>query len=215
MLKFSEDCVIDGFTFTGNFLSNLKYQENLIDIMEFFTSKFPAAWKLIPDEEILFRRIIKTMRMRAAQIEGHVYGKELLLLSFSEFLFELGNISKIDNFTNDVKYSRKEELVINFIRLARKHHIQERNLKFYSDRLFVTSKHLSEMTKEVTGKTGGMIIDEMNMMEAKRLLEETNLSIAEIAHRLQFANPAFFSKFFNRLSSHTPRNYRKNSKFSK
>ena len=45
-------------------------------------------------------------------------------------------------------------------------------------------------------------------MEAAWLLRTTNLSIAQIADRLHFADAASFSKFFTRLKGQSPRDFR-------
>ncbi|MBR4721490.1 MAG: helix-turn-helix domain-containing protein, partial [Muribaculaceae bacterium] len=44
--------------------------------------------------------------------------------------------------------------------------------------------------------------------EAKTLLRHTNKQITEIAYDLNFPNPAFFGKFFRRITGTTPRHYR-------
>lgn len=208
LLKISPDCTIEGVSFTSDFIKELKFHENLVDQMEFFTSKYAPLWILKKQESKLFSKLIREMENRLAKLRSHTYGMELLVNSFSGFLFEMAEIGKNRDISVSMPYGRKEDLVIKFTRLVMEHHLNERTLSFYSHKLFVTSKHLSETTKEITGKTAGQIIDEFNIREAKRLLESTELSIAEIAYRLQFSNPAFFSKFFSRLNGLSPRAYR-------
>ncbi|HFM7023016.1 TPA: helix-turn-helix domain-containing protein, partial [Enterococcus faecium] len=44
---------------------------------------------------------------------------------------------------------------------------------------------------------------------AKKWLKETNLSVKEIAERLQYRNPQNFIRFFKKKESITPGEYRK------
>jgi AraC family transcriptional regulator, transcriptional activator of pobA len=62
--------------------------------------------------------------------------------------------------------------------------------------------------KEITGKTAGEIINDFVLLEAKMLLDNPSLSIAEIADELQFSDQSFFGKYFKRLTGMSPKEYR-------
>ena len=69
----------------------------------------------------------------------------------------------------------------------------------------------SYIFKEFRSATGHSIADYYNMLridEAKRLIRERDLSFAEIADRLSFDSPNYFSKTFKRYVGITPRAYR-------
>jgi AraC-like DNA-binding protein len=90
-----------------------------------------------------------------------------------------------------------------------KHYKQQHSVKFYADALFITPKYLSQITKEVTGNTAGYLIDEMVMIEAKLLLNNASLSVAQIADELNFADQFVFSKFFKRNNKPDTSEYRR------
>ncbi|NJO25503.1 MAG: AraC family transcriptional regulator [Bacteroidia bacterium] len=46
------------------------------------------------------------------------------------------------------------------------------------------------------------------MLEAKLLLDNPALSIAEIADELNFSDQSFFGKYFKRLAGMSPKEYR-------
>ncbi len=48
------------------------------------------------------------------------------------------------------------------------------------------------------------LIDARAMVEARRLLAYTPLTVAEVGHALGFADPAYFSRFFARHAGHPP-----------
>lgn len=200
--------LVEGLHFTANFLSQLKLNNNLANLMEFLSSRYASMWQLQKADSELLEKLLGRITERMPRLKSHTYGFELLANSFTDFLYEIAEIGRTNETIKDLVYGRKEELAVSFLRLAMQNHRDKRNLSFYSDLLFVTAKHLSETVKEVTGKTAGEIIDELNLLEAKRLLTETSLSISEISSRLHFSSAAFFSKFFSRLSGHSPRTYR-------
>lgn len=111
--------------------------------------------------------------------------------------------------TRDIGHkSRREELLAQFIDVLEKHFKDERSVNFYADRLFVTSKHLSAVLKEVSGQTAGEWIDRRVILEAKLLLRTTGMNIQEISSALNFSNQSFFGKYFKHLTGISPRDYR-------
>jgi len=87
--------------------------------------------------------------------------------------------------------------------------IEERYLDFttirqYADALNVTERQLNDVLKATVGHTASRLIQERVALEAKRLLSNTTLSTAEIAFQLNFDDPAYFTRFFKKLTDHTP-----------
>lgn len=103
---------------------------------------------------------------------------------------------------------RKDALLLGFIQLVEENFRTERSVAYYAERLFVSSKHLSSMVKEASGRTAGDWIDSYVIMEAKSLLRNTGLTIQEISTRLNFANQSFFGKYFKHITGVSPRRYR-------
>jgi len=78
----------------------------------------------------------------------------------------------------------------------------------YADMLHLSAGHLSEVVKEQSGKPAIVHIHERLVLEAKRLLFHSELSIKEIAFQLGFEDDSYFNKFFKRLTQATPSQYR-------
>ncbi len=68
--------------------------------------------------------------------------------------------------------------------------------------------HLCRVFKENIGITIGNFIKNRRLSEAKRLLTETDMSVAQIAYRCCFADSGFFSKTFSKEFGITPGKYR-------
>lgn len=61
-------------------------------------------------------------------------------------------------------------------------------MAFYADKLCITSKYLTMVIKETSGKSAKDWIVEYVILEIKTLLKNTNMNIQEIAIRTNFAN---------------------------
>ncbi|KAI9449251.1 helix-turn-helix domain-containing protein [Russula earlei] len=89
-----------------------------------------------------------------------------------------------------------------------KHHVIQRTVHFYAEQLFVSSKHLTETVKEVTGKTAGEWIDEAIILEAKVVLHNSGIGVAEVANSLHFPDQSSFGKFFKKHTGYSPSQFR-------
>lgn len=207
LVRASPDCSIEGVSFTTDLLRQVR-QQKLADQMALFMSDHDPVFHMDEGDRALFTELVRRLEQRMERVDRHSHGMELLVNAFTDLLFELSDMERRYAVGTDRPIGRKEELVIRFGRLARAHYLEQRHLSFYSEQLFVTSKYLSETTKEIIGKTAGQVLDELLALEAKRLLEATELPIAAVADRLRFSGPAVFSKFFSRLHGRSPRAYR-------
>jgi AraC-like DNA-binding protein len=87
--------------------------------------------------------------------------------------------------------------------------VEHHDIPFYADQLHISPVYLSRVVRQVTGRTVVDYINQMLLMEASFLLQTSQLSIAQIADHLHFADTPSFSKFFSRLSGMSPKEYRK------
>jgi AraC-like DNA-binding protein len=78
----------------------------------------------------------------------------------------------------------------------------------YASLLNISPGHLGDVVKEQSGKTAITHIHERLALEAKRLLFHTDHVIKEIAFTLGFEDASYFSRFFRRMTGHTPQTYR-------
>ncbi|WP_084613144.1 helix-turn-helix domain-containing protein [Sulfurospirillum multivorans] len=79
---------------------------------------------------------------------------------------------------------------------------------YYAKKLKTSVKLLNQAIKENSGFNCGEFIRTKTMQEAKRLLKYDTMSCNEIADRLGFIDPAYFSRFFKREVGVSPKNFR-------
>ncbi|RKO71682.1 AraC family transcriptional regulator [Sphingobacterium puteale] len=141
--------------------------------------------------------------------QGHDYiFKPKIIKSLAEVLFcEIARLAS-QNFKNiPFVPSRKREILANFYLLLKQSFRQDHTVQFYASELGITPKHLSVITKELTGKSAIELIQNVLVEEAKYLLRQ-GLSIGEIAKQLHFSDQSFFGKFFKRNVGISPKEFR-------
>ena len=97
----------------------------------------------------------------------------------------------------------------NFRKLVEQYYAEKRLPKEYAAMLYITPNHLNALCNDMLGKAPGEIIRDRALLEAKRLLVNADISIAEIADQLNFADNSYFSKFFKKYTGVTPEEFRK------
>ena len=110
---------------------------------------------------------------------------------------------------SDKRSPRAEEVFQKFIRLLGEYHMQERMVGFYADRLALSSKYLSKLIRQSSGRSAPEWIDSYVIMEAKNFLRYSDMSVKEIVFRLHFPDQPAFTKFFKSHTGMTPVQFRK------
>jgi AraC family transcriptional activator of pobA len=81
-------------------------------------------------------------------------------------------------------------------------------VEVYTDRLGVSATTLRIACARVAGRSPGRILNMRAMLEAKRALCYTNLSVGQIAYSLGFSDPAYFTRMFAQMAGCSPRSFR-------
>ncbi|HEY8540151.1 MAG TPA: helix-turn-helix domain-containing protein [Steroidobacteraceae bacterium] len=78
----------------------------------------------------------------------------------------------------------------------------------YARRLCISQERLRVACVRTTGSSPLALLNARRLLEAKRSLLYTNMSVALIAESCGFPDPAYFSRFFARSTGQSPRAYR-------
>jgi AraC-like DNA-binding protein len=77
-----------------------------------------------------------------------------------------------------------------------------------AEQLHLSSRYLSDLLKQETGKTAIELIHISLISEAKNLLKSADQSVAEIAYNLGFENPPYFSRLFKKEVGMSPNKFK-------
>lgn len=122
-------------------------------------------------------------------------------------VFYYGGVSSLDNsIESNLKYNN--HIVANFLELVQHHYREQRLIQFYASKLCITPKYLSKLVKEHTGRAAADWIEQHVILEARAMLQSSDMSIQQIATSLNFPNQSFFGKYFKRATGVSPKQYR-------
>jgi AraC family transcriptional activator of pobA len=101
-------------------------------------------------------------------------------------------------------------LLKSFQKLVDKNYARLKLPKDYAGLLYITPNHLNAICNDMLGIPAGEVIRNRVLLEAKRLLINRSISVAEIAGELNFSDNSYFTKFFKKYTGQTPEDFRKN-----
>lgn len=104
---------------------------------------------------------------------------------------------------------RAAQLAHQFRLAVEQHFASYHSLSDYAALLKVTPNHLNDVVHQEMGQSAGAVLRERQLLEAKRLLLHSSLSISEIAYALHFKDPSYFSRFFRRMANEAPGGFRR------
>jgi len=96
-----------------------------------------------------------------------------------------------------------------FMKLTKEHFKTWKQPAQYAAALSISTAHLNDTVKSLTGSPVSVHIQEASIMEAKRLLYFTTNSVKEIAYEVGYEEPVYFGKLFKKVTSLTPLEFRK------
>ncbi|GAB3886688.1 helix-turn-helix domain-containing protein [Spirosoma agri] len=120
----------------------------------------------------------------------------------------LAEVNRVYAGTVRPKIDAGDGLVQRFMDLLTTQIRQTRLVSQYADWLTISPNHLNKVIKGRTGKSPSVWIDERIVLEAKVLLFQSGLSIAQIAHELGFEDQSTFGKLFRKYAQVSPTDFR-------
>jgi AraC family transcriptional activator of pobA len=142
-----------------------------------------------------------------AEYNSHNDWQNSMLLAYLRVL--LIYLSRIYNKTFDTDgVINKRDMLTRFQTEIETNYKQRHEVAAYAGELNVSAGYLSELVKQQSGKSAIEHIHERLLLEARRLLFHTELSVKEIAFELGFEDASYFNRFFKRLAADTPMAYR-------
>ena len=199
----------DGYliNFSTSYFSSLLLKQEYLDKFSFFSGKPEQQVLLLKEVESskitsIFERILKEGELIKPADDDLV--KILLLQLFIEVARTINNASNLAA-ANPYNHA----ILRNFQHLIEENYTKLRLPKQYAALLYITPNHLNALCNDFLGASAGKLIRDRIILEAKRLLINLDLRVAEIAEKLNFEDQSYFVKFFKKYEGITPDKFRK------
>ena len=201
--EISEDCELIGIAISPFLLDGI-----LADADKTFFNRVGINIKvrLDADEQMMFKQMAE-LYLQALQLYGETSGigreMTLCMLQFALQVCSPDRVVKVES------GSRADELCAKFITLLYQAKGTKRTIGLFAEELCVSNHYLSLAVKESSGQSVKSIIDNAVITEIKVLLRHSDLSVSQIADRLDFPGSSFLCKFFKAKTGITPLQYRR------
>ncbi|AZB25074.1 MULTISPECIES: helix-turn-helix domain-containing protein [Chryseobacterium] len=196
-----------GIVFNDSFVQkNIRHMNYINEVIFFSERNTPILHPGFNERETLGFLIDK---IGLAEAQDGYYSKDMINHYFNALLLELMVLYRCSDVRIiDPKTSRKKDLLNQFLVLLSEHSKKERTVEFYAEKLFVTPSYLTRIVKEASGESTRNIITNSVIIEARDMLLHSNLSITQIADKLNFSDQSFFGKFFKKKMKMSPKMFR-------
>lgn len=137
----------------------------------------------------------------------HRFHMKIVDLQLQMFIWEMWNIFSVEIEKRSIS-TQQGSLFERFLHYVQQHCMEEREVNFYADKLFISPKYLTEVCKKNSGKTASEWIQNYTTQRLILLLENKNMSISEISDLLHFSSLSFFSRYVRKALGVSPVEYR-------
>lgn len=162
----------------------------------------------------LTRRIATLVDQLGEEYRHPAPGRERLLEAFTEALFiEISRLVDKRTAAGNTKLPHPQHRGLrhlqNYQALIEKQFRQQPSIERLATQLGMTSAHLNLLCRRLANRSALQLLHERLLLEAKRQLTYTNMTIGQVADSLGFSEPAYFTRFFKRLTGLSPRDFRR------
>ena len=137
----------------------------------------------------------------------HINKSEMIQSMFNVLKLAVGELP-YEHCTVSHDLSHKKEVYEIFLHHLYRSFRKERQINFYANKLNVTTAYLSRTVREISGSTVNDHVASLLYKEICNMLSDSDMTVGEIAARLNFSDQSALTNFFKQRSGITPVAYR-------
>lgn len=134
--------------------------------------------------------------------------REMMLYSLLGVLLVWLNRQGAPSKVIEDKSERKRGVLRQFARLIESHYREHLSLAEYAQRLGISTTHLNCLCREFHGASALSVLHQRLLLEAKRSLQYTSMTITQVSDYLGFSDVTYFSRFFRKRGGMTPKEFK-------
>lgn len=139
---------------------------------------------------------------------GLVFGKALSLQVEQQFSPEVRSAFETKVFHAEMGSQHPDEIVANIQSWLQQNLTEHLDVSALARQAQLSARQLSRRFKKVSGKTLGQYQQHLRCLEAKDLLKNTDMAIADIGATVGYSDISYFGRIFQRYSGQSPKSYR-------
>ncbi|MFW9266466.1 helix-turn-helix domain-containing protein [Pseudomonas sp. D2-30] len=143
-----------------------------------------------------------------AEYVGHQPAREMLMHALVSVIMVWVSRQVMNRRISTQRPQRAREYLNGFIQLVEETYRQHVKVEDLAHRLGISVSHLNGTCRELAGQPALQIMHERQLLEAKRLLTYTGMTIYEISEMLGFSDPTNFTRLFRRRVGISPKAFR-------
>ncbi|WP_276380318.1 AraC family transcriptional regulator [Flavobacterium sp. H4147] len=174
-----------------------------------FNNIFEMPMTVLPEKEVVFIEGIYD-QIQEEFVSPDSSQEEMIRTYLKQLIIKATRIWKVQQLgvLND-EPSKEMDFFRDFSRLVEIHFRSKHTVADYAEILGVAPKTLSNKFNRLELSQPNDIIKDRIILEAKRLLGYSSLSVKEIAYQLGYEDPAYFNRLFTNKVGDTPSNFKK------
>ena len=207
-IRLEEDCFI--ILIHEDFLSGTALH-NEIKKYAYFEYEVNEALHLSPSEEETVLNLVYAME-KEYHNNTDDFSKTIILshldtmLKYAQRFYKRQFIDRVD--LRGATFTKFNDLLSEYFKNKTNNDFGLPTVSYMAEKLHVSSRYLTDLLKQETGKTALELIHLYLISEAKNLLKEGKMNITEISVSLGFENLTYFSRLFKKEVGITPNIFR-------
>ncbi len=204
--SFDKQSKVEGeiLTFTEEFVGTLPQVTGLLTSIEILVDSGPRL-SLAQESAAAVRRWFDDFSSELCA-RGGANADLRVCLAFALLVLRLAGLREFQPAT--VGPVQMPRIVRDFESLLGNHFLSERESSWYARHLHVSSRTLDRQLLKARKQTAKELIRARVLLEAKRLLTDSDLQIKDVAYLLHFEEVANFSRFFRQNAGITPKEFK-------
>nr|WP_314491802.1 AraC family transcriptional regulator [uncultured Chryseobacterium sp.] len=191
-------CKMISIAFSTDFISS--ETDYFLEKVTYLFSK-----SFLPISTAQLKELDEIIEIESKEIKKEFPNEELIKALLNVLIIQCLAISDSIVSANDDDYG----IYHDFKKLLNKNYRKQHQLNFYANELNITTAILNKNIKRSTFKTPKQLIDQHLLLEAKRILFWSKMSVKEVAYELGFETDSYFNHFFKKHIGETPKEFQR------
>lgn len=190
--------------FNANFMADEESSESVFIKYNVFNAYDSLPYyKITSEEELRLLGIVNEMNREYA-LTGAFAHKDYMQYLLRLFLIRVQRGGERKEMPKLYVTSIANSTFVRFRQLLEKNFRTVHTVQEYASMLNVSARSLTKYVHKSAHRSPLQIINDRIVLEAKRQLQNSTMSIKEISYQLGFDDPSYFVKFFKRLTGYMP-----------